>query len=227
MLEGMLRTFEDAAEPVAVTAMPTPAAQKSLALPEEGWGYCTEFILEGEGLDVERIREDIAAMGNSVLVVGEPEVVKVHVHTDEPARVIGYASGLGTVAKLNVGDMSQQHRLILEESSHDASMAPPAKPKPVPQRPNGIGLVAVTAGQGLVDIFRSLGVDAIVEGGQTMNPSTQDLLLAVEEVPYEEAILLPNNRNVILAAREVGKLTPKRVHVLDSARTACASRRAM
>jgi DAK2 domain fusion protein YloV len=218
MLDGMLRTFE-AGAPVAEVKVAVPAAQKALALPEEGWGYCTEFILQGQDLDVERIRQEIAAMGNSVLVVGEPEVVKVHVHTDEPARVIGYASGLGTVAKLNVGDMSEQHQLILEESSHEAPAANgAARPasKPAPERTNGVGLVAVTAGEGLVDIFRGLGVDAIVEGGQTMNPSTQDMLLAVETLPYGEAILLPNNRNVILAAREVGKLTEKHVHVLET-----------
>jgi len=218
MLDGMLRTFE-ADAPVAEIKIAVPVAQKALALPEEGWGYCTEFILQGKELDVDRIREDIAAMGNSVLVVGEPELVKVHVHTDEPARVISYASGLGSVAKLNVGDMSRQHQLILEESSHEAaapngSAQPPAQRSP--DRTNGVGLVAVTAGDGLVNIFRGLGVDAIVEGGQTMNPSTQDMLLAVETLPYDEAILLPNNRNVILAAREVGKLTAKNVHVLET-----------
>ena len=218
MLDGMLRTFE-ADLPMTEVKVAVPAAQKALALPEEGWGYCTEFILEGRELDVDRIREDIAAMGNSVLVVGEPEIVKVHVHTDEPARVISYASGLGTVAKLNVGDMSQQHALILEESSHEspgANGSGHAPAKPSPERTNGVGLVAVTAGEGLVNIFRGLGVDAIVEGGQTMNPSTQDMLLAVETLPYDQAILLPNNRNVILAAREVGKLTEKQVHVLET-----------
>ncbi|HEX6488527.1 MAG TPA: DAK2 domain-containing protein [Candidatus Dormibacteraeota bacterium] len=219
MLEGMLRTFDESAPPAEVRIASSPAAQKALALPEEGWGYCTEFILEGEGLDVEKIREEIAAMGNSVLVVGEPEVVKVHVHTDEPTRVITYAGGLGTVAKLNVSDMSKQHQLILDESSHDAApaarQAAPAS-KPAAERRNGVGLVAVTAGQGLMEIFRDLGVDAIVEGGQTMNPSTQDMLHAVDTLPYGEVILLPNNRNVILAAREVDKLTPKRVHVLET-----------
>jgi fatty acid kinase len=221
MLDGMLRTFEADAPAAAEIKIAAPAAQKALALPEEGWGYCTEFILEGQALDVDRIREEIAAMGNSVLVVGEPEIVKVHVHTDEPARVISYASGLGTVAKLNVGDMSQQHQLILDESSHEApasnGAAHPAAPaKPAPERTNGVGLIAVTAGEGLVNIFRGLGVDAIVEGGQTMNPSTQDMLLAVETLPYDQAILLPNNRNVILAAREVDKLTQKHVHVLET-----------
>ncbi|MGH7776308.1 MAG: DAK2 domain-containing protein [Candidatus Dormibacterales bacterium] len=221
MLEGFLRSFEDSPTPtVAVPAgngRGTPAAQRSLALPEEGWGYCTEFVLEGTDLDVEGIRSRIAAMGDSVLVVGEPQLVKVHVHTQEPARVIGLASGLGSITKLKVDDMSQQHRLILEESSHDVSAPPAHTPPPEPApRPTGVGLVAVVAGQGLVDIFRGLGVDVIVEGGQSMNPSTQDMLTAVEELPSGGVLLLPNNKNVLPAAAEVVKLTRKKVHVVKT-----------
>jgi DAK2 domain fusion protein YloV len=178
----------------------------ALDLPEGGWGYCTEFLIEGNGLDTDVIRDQIEALGNSVLVVGEPELVKVHVHTDDPTRVITLAGGYGKVLKLNVGDMSTQHKRILENEA--AANRPP--------RPNGVGLVAVVAGKGLVEIFRGLGVDSIVEGGQTMNPSTQDMLLAIESVPYQEVILLPNNRNVILAAKQVASLTKKKVHILET-----------
>jgi DAK2 domain fusion protein YloV len=213
MLEGFLKSFE-AGELEAAQAKTGPiAAQRSLALPEEGWGYCTEFILEGTDLQVDVIRERIASMGNSVLVVGEPELVKVHVHTEDPSRVLSYASGLGSLTKTKVDDMSQQHRLILEESSHIANNGEAAGDA---RRPNGVGLVAVVAGDGLVDIFRGLGADAIVEGGQTMNPSTQDMLSAVEQIAYDEVILLPNNGNVILAAGNVAKLTRKKVHVLET-----------
>ena len=210
ILEGMLKTVEEAesgiAEPKHVAAV--PAAQVALALPEGGWGYCTEFLIEGTNLDTELIRNQIEAMGNSVLVVGEPELVKVHVHTDDPTSVINVAGGFGRLLKLNVGDMSTQHRRILETEA-----ASPAAPGP---RPNGVGLVAVVAGQGLVHIFRGLGVDAIVEGGQTMNPSTQDMLTAIESVPYSEVILLPNNGNVIAAAKQVLGLTGKKLHVVET-----------
>ena len=210
ILEGMLRTVEEAeaapAASAAARAAISPAAQASMALPEGGWGYCTEFLIEGLALDVDLIRNQIEALGNSVLVVGEPELVKVHVHTDDPTSVINLAGGYGKLLKLNVGDMSTQHRRILEGED-----APPRA-----ARQNGIGLVAVVAGRGLVDIFRGLGVDAIVEGGQTMNPSTQDMLNAIQAVPYDEVILLPNNRNVILAAKQVLGLTGKKVHVLET-----------
>ena len=211
ILEGMLKTVEES-EP-ALAAMiekrpVAPASQVSLALPEGGWGYCTEFLIEGTNLDTDLIRGQIEALGNSVLVVGEPELVKVHVHTDDPTRVINLAGGYGKLMKLSVGDMSTQHRRILESEG----AAPAAKAL----RPNGVGLAAVVAGPGLVDIFRGLGVDAIIEGGQTMNPSTQDMLTAIESVPYDEVILLPNNGNVVAAAKQVIGLTKKKVHIVET-----------
>jgi hypothetical protein len=210
ILEGMLKTVEESESSLAALAASRPAAppasQVAVALPEGGWGYCTEFLIEGTDLDLDRIKNQIEALGNSVLVVGEPELVKVHVHTDDPTRVITLAGGYGKLLKLNVGDMSTQHRRILEGEGQ-ASGAP---------HPNGVGLVAVVAGSGLVEIFRGLGVDAIVEGGQTMNPSTQDMLTAIESVPYDAVILLPNNKNVILAAKQVVGLTKKNVHVIET-----------
>src|SRR5882762_672923 len=197
ILEGMLKSVEESEPALATLAEAkrplSPASQVSLDLPEGGWGYCTEFLIEGNNLDTDLIRGQIEALGNSVLVVGEPELVKVHVHTDDPTGVITLAGRFGKLLKLNVGDMSTQHKRILD--SEAAAGRPP--------RSNGVGLVAVVAGSGLVDIFRGLGVDAIVEGGQTMNPSTQDMLTAVDGVPYNEVVLLPNNGNVILAASQV------------------------
>ncbi len=212
ILEGMLKSVEET-EPSLAAMVDTnrsisPASQVSMALPEGGWGYCTEFLIEGANLDLDLIRGEIEAMGNSVLVVGEPELIKVHVHTDDPTSVINLAGRYGKLMKLNVGDMSTQHRRILETEGGGTGTRPP--------RPNGVGVVAVVAGRGLVDIFRGLGVDAIIEGGQTMNPSTQDMLTAIESVPYDEVILLPNNGNVIPAAKQVIGLTKKKVHVADT-----------
>jgi len=212
ILEGMLKSMEEsepAPSSIAETRRPaSPASQVSLDLPEGGWGYCTEFLIEGDNLDTELIRGQIESLGNSVLVVGEPELVKVHVHTDDPTSVINLAGGYGKLLKLNVGDMSTQHRRILETAGA-ASGARPA-------RANGVGLVAVVAGRGLVEIFKGLGVDAIIEGGQTMNPSTKDMLTAIESVPYDEVLLLPNNGHVIAAAKQVVGLTKKKLHVVET-----------
>ena len=212
ILEGMLKTVEETEPAIAALADAnrslSPAAQVSLALPEGGWGYCTEFLIEGTNLDSELIRSQIESLGNSVLVVGEPELVKVHVHTDDPTRVINLAGGYGKLMKLSVGDMSTQHQRIIESEGGTQAARP--------LRANGVGLVAVVAGRGLVDIFRGLGVDAIIEGGQTMNPSTQDMLTAIDSLPYDEVILLPNNGNVIAAAKQVVGLTGKSVHVVET-----------
>ena len=218
ILEGFLKTVEES----EATALAAPAAgrgraapaQRNLELPEEGWGYCTEFLIEGKGLDVDQIRDTIAKMGNSALVVGDEDLIRVHVHTNEPTAVLAYASGVGTLARTKVDDMSKQHRVILDGTAVGNGSRPQPAPAPAPTRPNGIGLVAVVAGGGLTEIFRGLGVDAVVEGGQTMNPSTQDMLHAVDAVPYEEVFLLPNNANVILAAQQVPGLTRRKVHLV-------------
>ena len=213
MLEGMLRSVEEIQAELAKIRPVRPAAQVSLDLPEEGWGYCTEFLIQGDGLDVDSIREAIAALGNSVMVAGGSELVKVHVHTDDPSRVITLASKFGSLDRLNVGDMSSQHRRIREEAEATSRPTPTV---PSELRRNGIGLVAVVSGQGLVEIFRSLGVDAVVAGGPTMNPSTQDMLEAVERVPYHEVLLLPNNKNVMMAAKQVDGVSAKAVKVLET-----------
>jgi hypothetical protein len=219
MLEGMLQSVRDSGQVMART-LPKPgsAAQAVLDLPEEGWGYCTEFLIKGENLDVEQIRAEIAAMGNSVLVVGDPELVKVHVHTDDPTKVIAAASSRGALERLSVGDMSTQHKRIREQNGRPRPEAAGAGngAGPAPRRTNGLGMVVVVAGGGLAEIFRSLGADEVVEGGQTMNPSTEDMLKAVERVDYDEVLLLPNNKNVVLAASQVKDLTGKRVHLVET-----------
>lgn len=223
ILEGLVKTVEGADLDLAAQAVTTTAApaQRSLELPEEGWGYCTEFLVEGEALSVEEIRDAIAAMGNSALVVGDEDLIRVHVHTNEPHKVLAYASQKGTLTRTKVDDMSRQHRVLLaaEGASEEPASAPvdaPAKPATNGNRPNRIGLVAVVAGNGLKDIFKGLGVDALVEGGQTMNPSTEDMLKAVDQLPYDEVILLPNNGNVIPAATQVPALTEKKVHLVPT-----------
>src|SRR3981189_2510119 len=145
ILEGMLKTIEQSESSNGALVVSKPAApvasQVAVALPEEGWGYCTEFLIEGSNLDLEVIRNQIEALGNSVLVVGEPELVKVHVHTDDPTRVITLAGRYGKLLKLNVGALSTQHRRILEGEGQVTK----------PPRPNGAGLVAVVAGKGLME----------------------------------------------------------------------------
>ena len=166
--------------------------------------YCTEFLLHGAEVDRTVIEDYVSAVGGSELVVGDRETYKIHVHTDEPGTVLGWATGLGEVSEVHVNNMRRQTAERTESIKRDA---PPAK---------SIGFVAVAAGQGLADILASLGADAVVSGGQTMNPSTAELLEAVRGVDAAAVVLLPNNRNIILAAQQVVGVADRPVAVVPT-----------
>jgi DAK2 domain fusion protein YloV len=204
ILEGFLKRLrgEDLAtfeKPAAQHARP-----KDVAAPDAGWGYCTEFVINGDNLPVDAVRTEILRHGESALVVGDDSAIKVHVHTHEPAVVIGYASSVGRLSRLKVDDMSAQHHRLQGETARRPSSS------------KHLALVAVASGDGFRRILESLGVDSVVGGGQTMNPSTQDILAAVESVPSNDVLVLPNNGNVIMAAQQVAELSRKRVRVVPS-----------
>jgi fatty acid kinase len=204
ILEGFLRRMRG--EAVASFERPTAqhARPKTVEAPSAGWGYCTEFVINGEQLPVDDVRNEIQRHGESALIVGDEAAIKVHVHTHEPAVVIGYASGIGRLTRLKVDDMSSQHHRLQGES-----VRRPASTK-------HLALVAVASGDGFRRILESLGVDSVVGGGQTVNPSTEDILAAVESVPSNEVLLLPNNGNVVMTAQQVAELSKKRVRVVPS-----------
>jgi hypothetical protein len=210
----------------------------AVAQRDEGWGYCTEFMISGPGLDVDAIRAELGGLGESSLVVGDADLVRVHIHTADPAAVIGVAAERGGLSNLKVEDMTAQHHEILERAARTEAAAPPlperrtaeespdaapaapirraggAAPVPglaapplqpsAPARP--FAVVAVAPGDGFQEIFHSLGADAVVEGGQTMNPSTKDLLAAVRGTGAASVVILPNNGNVIMTAEQVQHL---------------------
>jgi hypothetical protein len=176
---------------------------------EQGWGYCTEFLLNGPGLDVDAIRTELGALGESALVVGDPELVRVHIHTGDPAGLIAAASSRGRMSKLKVEDMSAQHHDVLERADAQEALAETtatSAPAKSLAPPKAIGIASVAPGDGFREIMSSLGADSIVSGGQTMNPSIEDLLNGVRAVNAENVILLPNNGNVILTAEQVNPL---------------------
>jgi DAK2 domain fusion protein YloV len=173
---------------------------------EEGWGYCTEFLIHGADLDVETLRGELGALGESAMVVGDTKLVRVHIHTGEPAPLIALASRRGRLSKLKVEDMSAQHHEVLERADADDAGAG-AVAAAVESRPRkALGVVSVAAGGGFRDILASLGADSVVEGGQTMNPSIEDLINGVRSANADAVVLLPNNSNVILTAEQVDGL---------------------
>ena len=171
--------------------------------------YCTEFIISRENQnDPEKLREFLNGIGDSLVLVDDEEIIKVHVHTNDPGRALHEAIEYGSFVTVKVENMRLQHtEKVMSEKELAPKIAEPEKP---------IGVVSVCAGEGLADVFTNLGVDAIISGGQTMNPSTQDILEAVNRVPAETVFVLPNNKNIIMAAQQVDALTPKHVVVISS-----------
>ena len=209
ILEGMLRYMrgENIAEDVQLVKSVDLIAT-GLEPGEIGYGYDVQFLIIGQGLDVDTIRQKITEMGECPLVVGTPDTVKIHVHVSDPGVPISYGASLGSLRDVVVEDMQAQYKDFIVSSELSRS--------PSPQTSQEIGVISVVLGDGLARVFQSLGVSAIVHGGQTMNPSTQDLLDAVESLPVKQAILLPNNSNVIPTAEQARALSTKPVAVVPS-----------
>ncbi len=181
------------------------------------YGYCTNFILVGKELDFPEIRRRLAAMGDSAVIVGDERLIKVHIHTEQPGTVLNYATALGSLRQVAITDMQEQHDEYMSvHAAADAAPAPPTQARASTAEVNGTATLAVVVGAGLRKAFESMGATALIEGGQTMNPSTEELLRAVEALPHTEVIILPNNGNIIMAAKQTQALTRKRVIVVPT-----------
>ena len=176
--------------------------------------YCTEFIVEKENDNpTQPMRDWLQTIGDSIVMVDDDEIIKVHVHTNEPGNVLTRALTYGSFVSVKIENMKNQHtyKIIEEEqveaAAHDNTPAAPEKK---------YGTVAVCAGEGMMAVFRDLGVDNLVTGGQTMNPSTEDILAAIERTPAEIVFVFPNNKNIIMAANQCVDLTEKKVIVIPT-----------
>lgn len=211
-LEAMLCALrgEDIVVPESGTDEPKEQADFSDFDTEDiTFTYCTEFIISRENKnDPEKLREFLNSLGDSLVLVDDDEIIKVHVHTNDPGKALHEAIEYGSFVTVKVENMRLQHtEKVMTAQEKAPKIAEPEKP---------LGVVSVCAGAGLADVFTNLGVDAIISGGQTMNPSTQDILEAVNKVPAETVFVLPNNKNIIMAAEQVNGLTPKNVVVIPS-----------
>ncbi len=209
LLEGALHYLRGEAEQIQfrkpqmiASSIPlTTRPPEMIAADEVPYGYCTEFMLKGQKLKVDKIKTKLEKKGESLIVVGDDATVRIHIHTLDPGEIIHYAASLGTMHQVSIRNMDEQHRDFLElqrEKSPTVDMA----------------IVAVVAGDGLAEVFTSLGVTAIVPGGQTMNPSTKDILKAIEASASDKVIVLPNNKNIVLTAEQVTSLTDKKVEIV-------------
>ncbi len=213
-----------AGEPVDTAATAEVTAPKPLPgdyvddhskLEEITYAYCTEFIVshprpDMKDTEVARLRKRLERIGDCVVVVGDLEIVKVHVHTNEPGKALQMALELGELDNIKIDNMLEEFRERQAERKKQAE----AEAAAAPNKP--FGMVAVALGDGISTIFHDLGVDKVVDGGQTMNPSTEDLLEAVESIHADEVFVMPNNSNIILAAQQAAELADKKVWVVPT-----------
>ncbi len=195
-------------------AAPGPSAKPNMEAQAEAdikYGYCTEFIiLLNKTFNIKTemdFKAYLESIGDSIVCVCDGEVVKVHVHTNDPGLAIQKGLKYGQLSNMKIDNMRLEHQEKLFKAAEKEAAAAPAKPAEPPKK---AGFIAISAGDGLSEIFQSIGVDHIIEGGQTMNPSTADILSAVDQVNAENVFLFPNNKNIILAARQAAELTTEK-----------------
>ena len=220
ILEGIWRYVRGEASPdVAVGAstntLPAiavePIGKKGRVQIEEEFGYEVVFLLRGEHLDVEGIRQHIIDMGGvSTVVAGDEKMLKVHTHTEWPGKILDYGVGLGSLLDINIENLQEQSLAYAAESAAEHAQ------DETPSLTQQIATVAVVSGPGFEKVFEGLGVSSIVPGGQTMNPSTEELLAAINTVPASQVIVLPNNSNVLLSARQALDLSEKEARVVPT-----------
>ena len=185
------------------------------------FGYCTEFFINVQGADetvTTGLKNYLGTIGDSVVCVADDEIIKIHVHTDHPGLAIEKALTIGSLTGLKIDNMREQHTNKISFTEASAAPSVPVAEVPVAEQPKkDVGFVSISAGEGLTAIFKNLGVDEVIEGGQTMNPSTEDILNAVDKINADHIFVLPNNKNIILAAEQAAALSEnKKLHVIPS-----------
>lgn len=181
------------------------------------FGYCTEFIILADASKAEKFRDDIIPMGDSQVVVGYEDVIKVHIHTNDPGAVLAKAVQLGELSKIKIDNMREEHREVLlskeEYKLKDQNVEAAVE---VEEEAKKYAFVAVAMGDGITNIFKDLGVDYVIEGGQTMNPSTQDIMECIANLNAENIFVLPNNKNIIMSANQAAEISDKNVIVIPT-----------
>ena len=226
LITGILRSLKGENFSAIEDEQLTRKAQKDIYIGELAdddieFGYCTEFVISTKNEDVDGLRNKIAPLGDCLLVVGGggSGIIKVHVHTNNPGKVLEYAVELGALQDIKIDNMRLQHQEVLFKKEEVEK----AKQKEIEdqntektQEKKKYSFIVVSLGKGINEVFKSLGADQIVEGGQTMNPSTEDLVKSVEKAPSDNVFIIPNNSNIILAANQAKDLCDKNVAVVET-----------
>jgi len=219
LMKGFLEVIKnpemDISSVQKVTAeRPAEEAVHSKTLQEIKYIYCTELFVTGETIDIDALKRELSNLGDSMIVVGNGELVKIHIHTNNPDMVLGCSLKWGELSNIKIDNMKIQHEETIgnlaesDDTNNNTLQA-------VEKKDKDIGVFSVSSGSGLNEIFVSLGAD-IIEGGQSMNPSTESILSVVEKTGYKDVIILPNNKNIILTAEQVKSLSTKNIYVLPT-----------
>ncbi|WP_320980917.1 DAK2 domain-containing protein [Enterocloster bolteae] len=208
------------------------AARTDIDTADIKFGYCTEFIINLEKVytdkDETELKSYLESIGDSLVVVSDDEIVKVHVHTNHPGLAFEKALAFGSLSRMKIDNMREEHqerviqdseRLAREQAAGEQEDKDKATGEEAPSERREYGFIAVSSGEGLSDIFRGIGADCLIEGGQTMNPSTEDMLKAIERVNAENIFILPNNKNIIMAAQQARDLTEDKNIIVIPSRT--------
>ena len=208
------------------------AARTDIDTADIKFGYCTEFIINLEKVytdkDETELKSYLESIGDSLVVVSDDEIVKVHVHTNHPGLAFEKALAFGSLSRMKIDNMREEHqerviqdseRLAREQAAREQEDKDKATGAEAPSERREYGFIAVSSGEGLSDIFRGIGADCLIEGGQTMNPSTEDMLKAIERVNAENIFILPNNKNIIMAAQQARDLTEDKNIIVIPSRT--------
>ncbi|MDM5319888.1 DAK2 domain-containing protein [Bacillus pumilus] len=224
--EGFLASLRGEELPLKAASLPTlkelvsaehhKSAQSHMNTEDIEFGYCTEFMVKFEedkqSFDENAFREDLSEFGDSLLVVSDETLAKVHIHAEQPGDVLSYAQRYGSLINMKIENMREQHSSIVNEEKEQA----PAAPKAPAAEKQRFGVVSVAMGEGIADLFKSIGASVVIEGGQTMNPSTEDIVTAIESVHAETVFILPNNSNIVMAAKQAATVSSREVVVIPT-----------
>ena len=219
ILQGMQEALENGLKVTTGTPQAVKSsvakAQRSETMSEEDikFGYCTEFIILGDSNHAEEFKSKVINKGDSLVVVGYEDVIKVHIHTNNPGKVLEEAVKFGELSKIKIDNMREEHREMLEGMYEEAAETEESVAAGEFKK---YAFISVAIGEGMKNIFKDLGVDYVIEGGQTMNPSTQDMLEAIEKLNAEHIFILPNNKNIIMAANQAAEISDKDIRVIPT-----------
>ncbi len=225
--EGFLASLRGEELPSKMASLPTlkelvsaehhKSAQSHMNTEDIEFGYCTEFMVKFEedkqSFDENAFREDLSEFGDSLLVVSDETLAKVHIHAEQPGDVLSYVQRYGSLINMKIENMREQHSSIVNEEKEHAPATPKASAAAEKQR---FGVVSVAMGEGIADLFKSIGASVVIEGGQTMNPSTEDIVTAIESVHAETVFILPNNSNIVMAAKQAATVSNREVVVIPT-----------